>query len=98
MIEETSKYSLDNLIKIEHLYSELDPNRTITDLSSIIVGESDEKYYKYGRWTKDEHNKFIKGLILFGNNWKKIQHYLITRSISQARSHAQKYFMRIKNT
>jgi hypothetical protein len=39
----------------------------------------------------------MKALILFGNNWKKVQTYVTTRSPSQARSHAQKYFIRIKN-
>jgi SHAQKYF class myb-like DNA-binding protein len=69
----------------------------MTDLSSIVVKEFDEKNYRNGRWNCEEHKKFLKALILFGNNWKKIQSYVTTRSPSQARSHAQKYFIRIKN-
>lgn len=26
-----------------------------------------------GRWTKEEHEKFLYGLKLYGKNWKKIQ-------------------------
>lgn len=29
--------------------------------------------YKTGRWEKIEHSKFLKGCLLFGNNWKKVQ-------------------------
>jgi len=25
-----------------------------------------------GRWTKEEHQKFLYGLKLYGKNWKKI--------------------------
>ena len=32
----------------------------------------------------------------FGNEWKDVQDYVKTRSSAQARSHAQKFFMKIK--
>ena len=50
-----------------------------------------------GRWTKEEHNKFIEGIIKFGNDWKKVQKYVSTRSSTQARSHAQKFLLKLKN-
>lgn len=28
--------------------------------------------YKNGRWEKQEHLKFLKGCLLHGNNWKKV--------------------------
>ena len=62
-----------------------------------------------GRWTKDEHEKFLEGkyvtdnlanlnsvftaLRLYGNNWKEVQSYIGTRSGPQIRSHAQKFFI-----
>ena len=49
-----------------------------------------------GRWTKLEHYRFIEGLIYFGNDWKKVQKNIITRSSTQARSHAQKFFINVK--
>ncbi len=45
-----------------------------------------------GRWTKTEHKRFMEALKLFGKDWKKVQEYVGTRTTTQARSHAQKYF------
>lgn len=50
---------------------------------------------KGGRWTKEEHNKFIDGLKTYGNLWLKVSEYIGTRTASQTRSHAQKYFFRL---
>ena len=54
--------------------------------------------FNSGRWTKEEHNKFIRGLIEFGNDWKKVQKIIKSRSSSQSRSHAQKFFLKLKNS
>lgn len=52
--------------------------------------------FKGGKWDKDEHKKFIEGLFIFGNQWKKIQEYIKTRTSVQVRSHSQKFFLRMK--
>ena len=49
-----------------------------------------------GRWTFQEHINFIKALIKYGKNWKEIQKHVGTRTTSQARSHAQKFFYKLK--
>ena len=49
-----------------------------------------------GRWSRDEHKKFIEAIIKFGNNWKEVQEYVNSRTSTQARSHAQKFFEKIK--
>jgi SHAQKYF class myb-like DNA-binding protein len=48
-----------------------------------------------GRWSQKEQLSFIKGCLLYGINWKKIQNYIQTRSCSQIRSHSQKYFHKL---
>ncbi|EWM22603.1 myb-like dna-binding shaqkyf class family protein [Nannochloropsis gaditana] len=48
-----------------------------------------------GRWTKQEHLAFLRGLRVYGRDWNKIQRLVGTRSQPQVRSHAQKYFQRI---
>lgn len=49
----------------------------------------------FGRWTKEEHQRFIDGLKLFGKNWKKVEEHVGTRNGAQIRSHAQKFFNRL---
>ena len=48
-----------------------------------------------GRWTQEEHDKFIEGLKLFGKDWRRIEEHIGSRTCSQIRSHAQKYFNRL---
>ena len=51
---------------------------------------------KDGRWTKDEKMKFFHGIALYGVNWKKVKSLISTRTAIQVRSHAQKFFIRMK--
>ena len=48
-----------------------------------------------GRWTRTEHDRFIKALEKFGRDWIAVQKFVKTRSLSQVRSHAQKFFMKM---
>jgi hypothetical protein len=34
--------------------------------------EEDSSQFRTGRWHPNEHIRFIKGCLLFGNNWKKV--------------------------
>lgn len=49
-----------------------------------------------GRWTDAEHRRFLDGLKKFGRDWRAIEEHIGTRSCSQIRSHAQKYFLRFE--
>jgi SHAQKYF class myb-like DNA-binding protein len=49
-----------------------------------------------GRWTKEEHIRFLKGLIKYGCDWNMVHKIVKTISRAQARSHAQKYFIKMK--
>ncbi len=53
---------------------------------------------KRGRWTKAEHELFLQALNRYGHDWTKIQAFVGTRTSTQARSHAQKYFARKNKT
>lgn len=56
------------------------------------------KNYVAGRWLIDEHQRFIDGVIKYGNNWRQVQKYVGTRSGTQTRSHAQKFFEKLKRS
>jgi SHAQKYF class myb-like DNA-binding protein len=49
-----------------------------------------------GRWTEEEHQKFIEAIEKYGNAWKLICKHIGTRSPAQIRSHAQKYYQRLR--
>ena len=49
-----------------------------------------------GRWTRDEHDKFLDGIIQYGINWKKVKTLINSRTLVQVRSHAQKFFLKLK--
>lgn len=53
--------------------------------------------FNEGRWTVDEHRRFIEAILKHGNDWKNVQNHIKTRSSTQSRSHSQKFFLKIKN-
>lgn len=51
--------------------------------------------FNSGRWTKEEHCRFLQALKLNGRDWRRVQEHVQTRSSTQARSHAQKFFVKL---
>jgi SHAQKYF class myb-like DNA-binding protein len=51
-----------------------------------------------GRWSKEEQHKFAEAVFQYGNEWKKIQSHISSRNLTQIRSHAQKFLMKLKET
>lgn len=47
-----------------------------------------------GRWTQEEHEKFLEGLEALGKDWKRISELMGNRTVIQVRSHAQKHFVK----
>jgi SHAQKYF class myb-like DNA-binding protein len=50
-----------------------------------------------GRWSSDEHIRFLRAYINFGKKYKLSQKYIGSRNSMQIRSHAQKFFFKLKN-
>ncbi|CAL4902789.1 unnamed protein product [Urochloa decumbens] len=61
-------------------------------------GKKPRKPYQITRprekWAADEHDRFLHGLMLFGRDWKRIEEFVATKTATQIRSHAQKYFLK----
>lgn len=51
-------------------------------------------FIREGRWLDDEHERFLKAIRIYGSNWKAVEMVVGTRTATQARSHAQKHFIR----
>lgn len=68
--------------------------------SLIVNGHSGyrkKNAYNSGRWSIDEHKRFVEAIVKFGNDWRNVQRYIRTRSSTQSRSHSQKFFMKLAN-
>ena len=50
-----------------------------------------------GRWSAQEHARFVDGLEKYGRRkWIRIAEHVGTRTVIQVRSHAQKYFKKLR--
>ena len=45
-----------------------------------------------GRWSRTEHEAFLKGMDRYGRAWRKVASTVGTRTVMQTRTHAQKHF------
>jgi len=45
---------------------------------------------------KKNKKRFAEAVLKFGNDWKKIQNHISSRNLTQVRSHAQKFLMKLK--
>ena len=59
---------------------------------------TDSENSNNGRWTKEEQNRFAEAVLQYGNDWKNIQNHISSRNITQVRSHAQKFLMKLKES
>ena len=55
------------------------------------------KNFKEGRWTEEEHEKFLKGIEMFGVNRRKIKAIVKTRNTLQIRTHYNKFYLKMKS-
>ena len=85
-IQNTEKFSIE---------SNKESQVTIPTDSEISVSNEQNSYNK-GRWTLEEHKRFLSAIFKYGNNWMKVQESIGTRSATQTRSHAQKFFIRLR--
>ena len=50
---------------------------------------------RLGRWSNAETNLFEELIERYGKNWRKIHEQIRGRTLSQIRSHAQKFFDKV---
>ncbi|CDW76038.1 myb-like dna-binding shaqkyf class family protein [Stylonychia lemnae] len=89
LLQETSLLSKSERPEIENV-----THVSLTKESNELLAD-EEATYKEGRWTKEEHLRFVSALEKYGSNWIKVQNAVKTRSAAQIRSHAQKYKLKM---
>ena len=72
----------NNNIKLEEneLIENSGENNSLKENENLEKSENNTDKYQIGRWTKEEHEKFIEGILSYGNEWKKVQKIIKTRS------------------
>ena len=88
-VHKTQITSIDTNILKSHEKSTVKQQKAPTSESNDVSKTS-------GRWTSEEHLRFIEAIKRFGKQWKKVEEFVQTRSGAQIRSHAQKYFLKIQ--
>jgi SHAQKYF class myb-like DNA-binding protein len=69
--------------------------KTDSNIDNAAIPKSLPKKDRVGRWTQSEAYLFETLLERHGKNWKKIHQYMKGRTLSQIRSHGQKFFGKI---
>ncbi len=94
-----SKEELPSKQQIKFVLTKQDtPINLLQKKTTIKANDSstDSDNSNNGRWTKEEQKRFAEAILNHRNNWKKIQNYVSSRNITQIRSHAQKFLMKLK--
>ena len=100
------------LIKTNNIFKSNIFNNTKKEKSKKLLGKKNihfkvEKEYiknekkenivvNKGRWTKEEHDKFIDGIVQFGTKWEEIISLIKSRTYKQVRYHNQKFVKKLK--
>ena len=72
-------------------------NKKLFKVSTTKVKKFSDIGNTQGYWSKTEHIKFIEALYLYNCHWPKIQKHLRNRTYEQVRSHAQKFYLKLKS-
>ena len=72
------------------------PEDTTSNSTPNAMSLRASRYGTTGRWTAQEHQAFVRGLALYGREWKRVALDIPTRTSAQVRSHAQKYLSKME--
>ena len=98
ILSESKKESLSKPVKFILTKEEPTPSTLLQKKTLLKLNEQkiEKNDLNGGRWSKDEQRRFAEAVLKFGNDWKKIQNHISSRNITQVRSHAQKFLMKLK--
>ena len=65
------------------------------DDCSVDIKKKKPKISNTGRWVREEHERFLQAMRIYGKDWDAIEEYVGTRDTTHCRSHAQKFFRKL---
>lgn len=65
------------------------------EIDSVVFPKESSKL-RIGTWTDAEHGRFLDAMKIYGNDWPSVVKYIGTRTANQVRSHAQKYYRKLR--
>ena len=78
------------LFKVEKELDELEEDKKKKPIKFVVSN------FQLGHWSIEEHKRFIRGIVKYGKNWERVKNEVQTRSDIQIRSHAQKFYKKLK--
>ena len=78
------------LFKVEKELDELKEDQKKKPIKFVVSN------FQLGHWSIEEHKRFIRGIVKYGKNWERVKNEVPTRSDIQIRSHAQKFYKKLK--
>ena len=91
-----SEKSDDQIRQLEKTLHKKEKQKFFRTINYNLLQSPKEESKNEGRWSCSERIKFIKAYVKFGKNYKLSQKYIGSRSRIQIRSHAQKFFRKLK--
>ena len=72
----------EKIEKLSQIESSMENISNIINKNDSIRIKKEEEYLKHnsGRWSEEEHQKFIEGILEYGNEWKKVRKIIKTRT------------------
>jgi len=92
----TKKHLSPSKSKVKDSQVKFITKKSFNERNECKKKHSDNLIFNEGRWSKEEHEKFLEGIVLYNVNWKKVKTLIETRTPMQVRSHAQKFFNKMK--
>ena len=87
MVNQGTDQDMDDEVGSYELH-ELDPD-------DLTAEKKARKISNTGRWTRDEHERFLQAMRIYGKDWDAIEDYVGSRDTTHCRSHAQKFFRKL---
>ncbi|RHZ32867.1 hypothetical protein DYB37_003936 [Aphanomyces astaci] len=73
-----------------------DDDESGDDVEEGAVSSATGAALRGGRWTSEEHERFLSGFRQHGHKWKRVQMVVRSRTVTQVRTHAQKYLLKLQ--